>query len=170
MPDAAESSPLAPQSELSPAQAAIFKFWAEEDALRATMLQCVDDPRDREMIRSFGTILHALILKRRHLLGTTPEVPQLIRSNLAAVVEDLWYVQGYLDRTRFVFEKARPDPPAETNLDPADEALARFASDIALDLAHIIGAIREQLRDRGPGPAPPMAPPSPPPSREPADR
>ncbi len=111
--------------------------WIEADSIRETMLQLLDDPEDREVVRRAGQVLYDLAVVVTRESGTTTADPSRTRAELRAVAADLRYASGYLlDVIRRSAELC--------SLDADDERLARFAG----KLAGRVGALAEKIDRR----------------------
>src|SRR5579864_499376 len=124
MPDRHESTPAPP--------------WNESDSFRETTLQLLDDPADREAMRRAGQVLYDLAVETTRENGAIPGDPSTTRAELRAVAADLRYTGGYL--LHMVYSSVE-----DTDLDPADAELARFAGKLGRRVGALVRRIEERL-------------------------
>ena len=107
--------------------------WIEADSVRETTLRYIDDPQEREAVRTFGRVFFDMAVQ----LSCDPGDESETRSELRAILADLRYTAG---RCSMVGHSAE-----SCSLEPADEKLARFARKLARQFGVLIGSIEERL-------------------------
>jgi hypothetical protein len=106
--------------------------WNESDTIRETTLLVIDDEADREALRHVGRLLYDLAVETTRLPGKE-RGESITGAELRAAAAELRFVEGFLGMVRRSGE--------ESDLQPADDALARFAA----RMARKVGALAEEI-------------------------
>ncbi|ERR1700687_1264107 len=107
--------------------------WNEADSFRETTLQFFDNFEDRETIRGLGRLLYNLGTET----ARDPGSESSNRAELRAVAADLRYTAGFCTNVGRSAQLC--------SLNPADEGLAHFADNLALQLGALVESIEAAL-------------------------
>ena len=108
--------------------------WNESAAFRETTLRLFPDPEDRAALVHLGAMLHDMALETA-AYGREPE--SSTHSEMRSAAGDLRHLEGYLAMVR--------QSADESQLDPADEALARLAGEQAASVGMLAERIEREL-------------------------
>ncbi|HVT58952.1 MAG TPA: hypothetical protein VHR45_11170 [Thermoanaerobaculia bacterium] len=117
--------PSSPQSISPP--------WNEADSFRETTLLVIDDEQDREALRQVGRLLYNLAVETTRLPGEESST----HGEMRAAAAELRFLEGFLGMVGRSAE--------ESDLQPADDALARFAGKLARRVCDVAEAIEHKL-------------------------
>ena len=111
--------------------------WEEQPAFRETLLLFFTEPGANATLRSFGRLLHELVLE---FWGLWPSHPEgILPAELRAAVADLRHVQGALREWT---------GPAVTLEDPYELRLASVGADVAISLGELADRLEKELDSR----------------------
>jgi hypothetical protein len=109
----------------------------DDPAFRETFLLYFTDPGANATLRSFGRLLHELVLE---FWGMWPPHPEgIFRAELRAAVADLRHVQGSL---------LEWTGPAFTLEGPQEVSLARLGGEVAVALGELADRLERELDSR----------------------
>lgn len=108
--------------------------WEEAATFRETWLGFVSDPAEREAFRAVGRALYHMAAEATTGYG---ESGSATRGEVRAGLVDLRYLQGWFDAIR--------ESAEASELTVQDTNLARFAGDLAAELANLASKIEREL-------------------------
>ena len=131
--DSAPTTPPPPSGPVvSPPRLRPEEF-EEYPVFRETFLLYLTDARANAAVRSFGKLLHELILE---FWGYWPDPEGLSAAELRSAVADLRHVQGCL---------AEWTGPAFSRESPREVRLARVGAEVAVELGRLTDRIEQEL-------------------------